>query len=111
MWGGAFLAQAITFLNAAQRHIHLESWKFVTFSFLLYLKLVNLFGKNFPGGGSCYIFFTRCPANFLIKKYKKIAVSPNKTFTALFSLMPPVLARVDAIQLFFDIVSPHGNVL
>ena len=43
------------------------------------------------------------------------SISPKKRFTALFSRKPPactqwVPARVHAIQLFFGIVSPHGNV-
>ena len=40
------------------------------------------------------------------------SISPKKNFTALFFLqnLPQVLARVHAIQLFFGIVSPHGNV-
>ena len=44
------------------------------------------------------------------------SISPNKTLRPFFSRKPPagtraqVLARVHAIQLFFGIVSPHGNV-
>ena len=70
--GGSFWPRPLHFLMLL-KDIHPKSWNFVTFSFLLYLKLVNLFGKNFPGGAAVIFFFTRCPANFLIKKYKKIA--------------------------------------
>ena len=34
----------------------------------------------------------------------------NFTRTFFLGILPQVLARVHAIQLFFGIVSPHGNV-
>ena len=36
------------------------------------------------------------------------SISPKKSF--FLGSLPQVLAMVHAIQLFFDIVSPHGNV-